>query len=67
MLDYRGYKFTGIIENPYDQKIEEVQTHHHHCQPQTQNQKRQSWHEKMSIKIEKYYLKMKGFDLILNL
>jgi hypothetical protein len=36
------FKFTGIVDNPYDNKQEDIQTHHHHhCQPKIQSQKRQ--------------------------
>jgi hypothetical protein len=34
------FKFTRIVDNPYDNKEEDIQTnHHHHCQTQIQSQK----------------------------
>ena len=44
------FKFTEIVDNPYDKKEEDIQTHHHHhCQLQKPKpQKRPTRHEKMS-------------------
>ena len=51
---HRRYKFTGIVDNPYDH-------HHHHCQPKNKDKSKKKTnlaYVKMSIKIEESYLKL---------
>jgi hypothetical protein len=58
MLDYRRYKFTGIVDNTRKQrKSKPIITIIAYHENKAQSKKESAWHVKMSIKIDKSYLK----------